>query len=95
MGGDPEANPGLGAEPASGQNLASEESNDSPLGIRQQRIKRMVVELERQFTELARALQKDYPDQSEKARGSLQGLQGDVTGKADGRDYRPSQLVQA
>ncbi len=50
--------------PPSGQ--SADISNDSPLGIRQQRIKRMVVELERQFTELARVLQKDYPEQSEK-----------------------------
>ncbi|MED5457308.1 MAG: hypothetical protein VX428_07340 [Verrucomicrobiota bacterium] len=38
----------------------------SPLGVRQQRIKRMIVELEAQFSELARALQKENPEQAEK-----------------------------
>ena len=46
--------------------IAAEAAGDTALGVRQQRIKRMVVDLERQFTELARALQKEYPDQAEK-----------------------------
>ena len=44
----------------------TEEIKKSPLGVRQQRIKRMIVELEMQFTELARTLQKDNPEQAEK-----------------------------
>lgn len=41
-------------------------AQESPLGARQRRIKRMVVDLERQFTELARGLQKEYPEQAER-----------------------------
>jgi len=44
----------------------TEEIKKSPLGVRQQRIKRMIVELEMQFAELARTLQKDNPEQAEK-----------------------------
>ena len=43
-----------------------EDSKKSPLGVRQQRIKRMVSELENQFSELARLLQKENPEQAEK-----------------------------
>ncbi len=43
-----------------------QEIKKSPLGVRQQRIKRMIVELEIQFSELARMLQKDHPEQAEK-----------------------------
>ena len=45
---------------------ASAAPSETPLGVRQQRIKRMVVDLERQFTELARSLQEEYPEQAEK-----------------------------
>ncbi|MEC7861977.1 MAG: hypothetical protein VYC70_05010 [Verrucomicrobiota bacterium] len=44
----------------------NQEIKKSPLGVRQQRIKRMIVELEIQFSELARTLQKDHPEQAEK-----------------------------
>ncbi|RZO14346.1 MAG: hypothetical protein EVB09_09095 [Verrucomicrobiaceae bacterium] len=44
----------------------TEEIKKTPLGVRQQRIKRMIVELENQFSELARTLQKDNPEQAEK-----------------------------
>ena len=44
----------------------NQEIKKSPLGVRQQRIKRMIVELEIQFSELARMLQKDHPEQAEK-----------------------------
>jgi chromosome segregation ATPase len=43
-----------------------QEIKKTPLGVRQQRIKRMIVELEIQFSELARTLQKDHPEQAEK-----------------------------
>jgi len=43
-----------------------QEIKKSPLGVRQQRIKRMIVELEIQFSELARMLQTDHPEQAEK-----------------------------
>ena len=42
------------------------EIKKTPLGVRQQRIKRMIVELEMQFSELAKTLQKDNPEQAEK-----------------------------
>ena len=44
----------------------NQEIKKSPLGVRQQRIKRMIVELEIQFSELARTLQKAHPEQAEK-----------------------------
>jgi hypothetical protein len=44
----------------------TEKIKKSPLGVRQQRIKRMIVELEMQFSELARTLQKENPEQAEK-----------------------------
>jgi len=43
-----------------------QEIKKTPLGVRQQRIKRMIVELEIQFSELARMLQTDHPEQAEK-----------------------------
>ena len=56
--------------PGERERLQSPEDRDkikkSPLGVRQQRIKRMIVELEMQFSELARTLQKENPEQAEK-----------------------------
>ena len=51
-------------EPAGAE--AEAEGGDTALGVRQQRIKRMIVDLERQFTELARALQKESPEEAER-----------------------------
>ncbi len=44
----------------------SETAENSPLGVRQQRIKRMLVDLERQFGEIARKLEAEQPEQSAK-----------------------------
>ena len=41
-------------------------TKSTPLGVRQQSIKRMVAELENQFSDLARLLQEENPDQASK-----------------------------
>ena len=46
--------------------LESDAAKSTPLGVRQQSIKRMVAELENQFSDLARLLQEENPDQASK-----------------------------
>ena len=46
--------------------LESDVAKSTPLGVRQQSIKRMVAELENQFSDLARLLQEENPDQASK-----------------------------
>ena len=46
--------------------LEADVAKSTPLGVRQQSIKRMVAELENQFSDLARLLQEENPDQASK-----------------------------
>ena len=54
------------AEEAFSSDVESGETKSTPLGVRQQSIKRMVAELENQFTDLAKLIQEENPEQATK-----------------------------
>ena len=54
------------AEEAFLSDVESGETKSTPLGVRQQSIKRMVAELENQFTDLAKLIQEENPEQATK-----------------------------
>ena len=62
---------GLGANVASGQDAALPSIGTSPLGVRQQRVERMVEDLERKFKSLKLAIQEKEPERAERLQQAL------------------------